>query len=106
MGGLLALLLLLPVAVAGVAFLLFRYVALSRGFRPLIAVGSLWAAGLVYGFLRIGPDCERAAQGASDTGCGFVSFFTPLEQMSVGAAIGGSALSLGFWLIRSRRTAW
>ena len=57
MAGLFVVLLVSPMVVAVIAFLLFRYVALSRGSRPLIAVGSLWIGGsalaLVFWLIRV-----------------------------------------------------
>ena len=102
MAGVLLFLLLVPFALATLAFFVFRFLALKYGRLTLTVGGTVWVSALCYWTFAQEIACELPPSGDSDNGCGFVSFLGPLETASAGAATVLTLLCLIFWFHRVR----
>ena len=102
MAGVLLFLLIVPLALATLAFFVFRFLALKHGRLSLTLGGTVWVSTLCYWTFARETACELPPSGYGDNGCGFVSFLGPLETASAGAATVLTLLCLIFWFHRVR----
>ncbi|PHO04370.1 hypothetical protein CSC82_06810 [Rhodobacteraceae bacterium 4F10] len=94
-------LLAIPLVIGAVASFFFGWVGRSYGKAALVVVGSVWVAALIFWLFRNEQICGLA-HSQSDNGCGFVSFLSPLEQISIGSAGLFSSVALVYWLRKLR----
>ena len=104
MTGVLLLLLFVPITLAMVAFLVFRFLAINYRPRTLVVIGTLWVGTLLYWTFAQEIACKLPASGKCDNGCGFISFLGPLETTSADATTLLTLLCLVFWIQRPRKS--
>ena len=103
MAGVLLLLLLLPFALAIVAYFAFRFLAFNYGLRTLVVSGTVWVGALFFWTFLQTMECELPPSAKGNNGCGFISFLGSFETASLGAATLLTLILLFFWVHQARK---